>query len=109
MLLKIEIENFFSIKNRIVLDFRAANIRTSKAKELSDNVFDWNGIKILKSIGLFGPNASGKSSILKAIEFCCRLILESHLIKKHKPHNKMKTWAMPQTCTWGAMRNLCLM
>lgn len=78
MLLKIEIENFFSIKNRIVLDFRAANIRTSKAKELSDNVFDWNGIKILKSIGLFGPNASGKSSILKAIEFCCRLILESH-------------------------------
>lgn len=78
MLLKIEIENFFSIKNRIVIDFRAANIKTSKAKELSDNVFDWNGTKILKSIGLFGPNASGKSNILKAIDFCCRLILESH-------------------------------
>lgn len=78
MLLKIEIENFFSIKNRIVIDFRAANIKTPKAKELSDNVFDWNGTKILKSIGLFGPNASGKSNILKAIDFCCRLILESH-------------------------------
>lgn len=78
MLIKIQVENFFSVKNKIAIDFRAANINTAKAKELSDNVFDWNGTKILKSIGLFGPNASGKSSILKAISFCCRLILESH-------------------------------
>ncbi len=78
MLLKIEIENFFSVKNTVTLDFIAANLKTTRAKELADNVFEWNGTKILKSIGLFGPNASGKSNILKAIEFCCRLILESH-------------------------------
>ena len=34
---------------------------------------------ILKSVGLFGPNASGKSNVMKAINFCCRMILDSHL------------------------------
>ena len=78
MLLKIEITNFFSVNEKVSIDFRAANIHTQRARELGDNVIDWNGTKVLKSIGLFGPNASGKSSILKAISFCCRMILDSH-------------------------------
>ena len=79
MILKIEFENFFSIKDRIRIDFRAGNINTALARELSHNVMEWKGVPILKSIGLFGPNASGKSNILKTINFCCRLILDSHL------------------------------
>ena len=78
MLLKIELENFFSIKDKICIDFTAANINTATSKTLADNVIDWNGTKILKTIGLFGHNASGKSNIIKAIRFCCSLILESH-------------------------------
>lgn len=78
MLLKIELENFFSIKDKVCVDFVAANINTAVSKSLVDNVIDWNGIKVLKTIGLFGPNASGKSNIIKAIRFCCSLILESH-------------------------------
>ena len=79
MILKIELENFFSIKDRIRIDFRAANINTVLARNLSYNVMEWNGVLVLKTIGLFGPNASGKSNILKAIAFCCQLILGSHL------------------------------
>ena len=79
MLLRIELENFFSIKNRICLDFIAAKSNSAQARDLAYNVIDWNGTKVLKSIGLFGPNASGKSNILKAITFCCGMILESHL------------------------------
>lgn len=79
VILKIEVENFFSIRDRVRLDFRAANINTVLARSLSHNVIDWHGTPVLKSIGLFGPNASGKSNILKAINFCCRLILDSHL------------------------------
>ena len=79
MILKIEFENFFSIRDRIRIDFRAGNINTALARELSHNVMEWNGVPVLKTIGLFGPNASGKSNILKAITFCCRMILESHL------------------------------
>lgn len=78
MLLAIELENFFSIKNKIRLDFRAGNINTNQAKMLKDNLIEWNGQTILKTIGLFGPNASGKSSIIRAIKFCCMMILESH-------------------------------
>ena len=71
MILKIEFENFFSIRNLVRIDFRAANINTALARELGHNVMDWNGVPVLKSVGLFGPNASGKSNILKAIDFCC--------------------------------------
>ena len=78
MLLKIELENFFSIKNKICIDFRAGNINSAQSRELQDNVIEWNHQKVLKTIGLFGPNASGKSNIIKAIHFCCRTILESH-------------------------------
>ncbi|MBQ3657815.1 MAG: ATP-binding protein [Bacteroidales bacterium] len=83
MLLKIELENFFSIKDRVTLDFRAGNINTAKSRELKDNVIDWNGQKVLKTIGLFGQNASGKSNIVKAINFCCRMVFESHLYNEN--------------------------
>lgn len=79
MILKIEFGNFFSIRDKIRIDFRAANINTTLARELRHNVVDWNGVPVLKAIGLFGPNASGKSNIVKAIHFCCRMILDSHL------------------------------
>lgn len=79
MILKIEFENFFSIRDRVRIDFRAASINTTLARELSHNVMVWKGVPVLKSVGLFGPNASGKSNILKAITFCCNMILESHL------------------------------
>lgn len=79
MILKIEFGNFFSIRDKIRIDFRAANINTTLARELRHNVMDWNGVPVLKTIGLFGPNASGKSNIVKAIYFCCRMILDSHL------------------------------
>ena len=87
MILKIEFENFFSIRDRIRIDFRAGNINTALARELSHNVMEWNGVPVLKTIGLFGPNASGKSYILKAITFCCRMILESHLYNEGATFN----------------------
>ena len=78
MVLEIRLENFYSIKDEILLDFRAAKINSEGAKVLSTNVIDYRGEKILKSIGLFGANASGKSNILKAINFCRQLIMNSH-------------------------------
>ena len=87
MILKIEFGNFFSIRDKTRIDFRAANINTTLARELRHNVMDWNGVPVLKTIGLFGPNASGKSNIVKAIHFCCRMILDSHLYNEGKVFN----------------------
>ena len=79
MVLEIRLSNFYSINEEVILNLRAGNINTKKAQELSDNVFSWQKEKILKTVSLHGPNASGKSNIIKAIRFCCRMILVSHL------------------------------
>jgi len=78
MILEIRITNFFSINEEVILDLRAANIKSKNAKELTDNTFLFKNDEILKSIALYGANASGKSNIVKAIRFCNRMVLNSH-------------------------------
>ncbi len=77
MLLEMRFSNFFSIKNELCLDFKAGTINTAASKELGDNVFSFGDEKVLKVQGLFGPNASGKSSIFKAASFCRQLVIDS--------------------------------
>ena len=79
MVLEIRISNFFSIKDEVVLDLRAANINTQKTKALKDNYFEVNKTKVLKTIAIYGANASGKSNIIKAIRFCNAMVFSSHL------------------------------
>ena len=78
MILEIRLENFASIKDEIILDMRAANIKSANAKALSDNLFQFNGDNVLKTATIYGANASGKSNIIKAIRYCSMLILNSH-------------------------------
>lgn len=78
MVLEIRLSNFFSIKDEVVLDFRAANIKSANAKALNNNLFDTGKTKLLKTLVIYGANASGKSNIIKAIRFCHAMVLESH-------------------------------
>jgi AAA15 family ATPase/GTPase len=78
MVLEIRIGNLFSIKDEITIDFRAANIKSANAKALADNIFTENDTDILKTIAIYGANASGKSNIIKAIRFCNAMVFESH-------------------------------
>ena len=77
MLLEMRFSNFFSIKDKISIDFKAGNINTASSRELNCNVFSFGDETILKVEGIFGPNASGKSSILKAAAFCRNLVIDS--------------------------------
>lgn len=79
MILEIRLSNFFSIKDEIVLDMRAGNTKSQQVRELGDNVFTYKNGNVLKAIAIYGANASGKSNIIKAIRFCCSVILQSHL------------------------------
>ena len=54
LLLAIEVENMYSIRDTVRIDFRAANIKTKQAKMLTDNIFVWNKQKILKTIVIPG-------------------------------------------------------
>ncbi len=78
MVLEIRLSNFFSIKDEIVLDFRAASLKSQNVVALSDNVFKHEDEDILKTIAIYGANASGKSNIIKAIRFCHSLVFQSH-------------------------------
>jgi len=78
MVLEIRLSNFFSIKEEIVLDLRAANINSGNAKQLTNNLFEINKNKLLKTVTMYGANASGKSNIIKAIRFCNAMVFGSH-------------------------------
>ena len=67
MILEIRLSNFFSIKDEVVLDMQAASIQTKKAKELEENTFVCGDERLLKTVAIYGANASGKSSVIKAI------------------------------------------
>ena len=87
MTLEIRLSNFFSIKEEVVLDLRAADIKSSKAKRLDKNVFEEHKNKLLKTIVIYGANASGKTNLIKAIRFCHSLILESHNHNENTVYN----------------------
>ena len=78
MVLEIRLSNFFSIMDEVVLDMQAANIQTKKAKELQGNTFECDGVRLLKTVAIYGANASGKSGIIKAIRACVSMIFTSH-------------------------------
>lgn len=78
MVVEIKLSNFFSIMDEVVLDMRAANIQTKKSKELEDNAFSYQKGRLLKTVAIYGANASGKSSIVKAIRACVGMIINSH-------------------------------
>ncbi|MCK5774609.1 MAG: AAA family ATPase, partial [Bacteroidales bacterium] len=87
MILEIRIANFYSIKDEINLDLRAANIKSQKSKDLKDNTFEINNTEVLKTVAIYGANASGKSNIIKAIRFCNAMVFESHLHNENTIYN----------------------
>ena len=78
MVLEIKISNFFSIKDEVTLDFRAAPIKSAQSRALSDNIFEYGKGSVLKTVAIYGANASGKSNIIKAIRFCHAMVFRSH-------------------------------
>ena len=62
MLIQFSVENYLSIKEKVVLSLLA-----SKDSEHSNHlILDGNKKKYLKSVVLYGANASGKSNVLNA-------------------------------------------
>lgn len=78
MVLEICLSNMFSFRDEVTLDLQAAKIQTKKARELEGNLFSVDGEQMLKSVALFGANASGKSNVIKAIRACVNMIRSSH-------------------------------
>ncbi len=78
MLLEFSVGNFRSFKDKVTFSMVAANI-TAKHKKLNEsNLFQAKGrMQLLRSAVLYGANASGKSNLIKAIDFMKYLVLNS--------------------------------
>lgn len=68
----------FSLRDEMTLNLQAAKIQTQKGRALEGNLFTVGGEQMLKSVAVFGANASGKSNVVKAIRACVEMIRESH-------------------------------
>ncbi|ACI57491.1 abortive infection protein [Rhizobium leguminosarum bv. trifolii WSM2304] len=76
MLYRLEIENFYSIRERQVIDLRPMTPIDDVDGRFSPL---WRGTKdrAPKTIAIFGANASGKSTVLKALSFIVQFALHS--------------------------------
>ena len=78
MILELRLSNIFSLRDEMTLDLQAAKIQTQKGRALEGNIFSVGDEKLLKSVAVFGANASGKSNVVKAIRACIDMIRQSH-------------------------------
>ncbi len=92
MVVEFSVKNFRSISDLQTLSFVATNLKSSKENESLDfnNIVLDGENKLLKTIGIYGANASGKSNIIKAFEYFCEAISdlpspESRLSKLTQP------------------------
>jgi len=74
MIKEFAVENYRSIKDRQTISFQAVG----KIGEYEKNVIPFNdGSSLLKTTILYGPNASGKSNLLKALNSLKEFVSES--------------------------------
>lgn len=79
MIISLRIKNFYSLRDESVIDFTADMSNKTLRDSLPGNLIEFSGDSFLNIIGLFGSNAAGKSNIIKAVDYCRNLILNSHL------------------------------
>lgn len=71
MIIEFSVQNFGSIKDKQVLSFEA-----DKSEHLEDYyIIPVNGLRLLKLGLIYGANASGKTTILKALDFLGNIVL----------------------------------
>lgn len=73
MIIEFSVTNFGSIKDRQTLSFEATKDNTLSQYYIVEPI---PKLRLLKLAMIFGPNASGKSTVLKALEFLRDLILK---------------------------------
>jgi hypothetical protein len=78
MLIQFGVSNYRSIDEEVVLSMVGSNLVSQDKQIDENNVFKAEGnLRLLKSVIVYGANASGKSNILRAISFMRKMVLNS--------------------------------
>ena len=76
MLYKLEVENFYSIRDPQVLDLSVDGKVPDPEGRLVP-IFEGADVRVPKVIALYGANASGKTTVLRALEFIITMARDS--------------------------------
>jgi len=76
MIVEFSVKNFRSIHSLQTISFKATSLNSSKNHKEVDknNIFKNEDLRLMRTIGIYGANASGKSNIIKALEYFCEVI-----------------------------------
>ena len=75
MIIEFSVKNYRSIKDLQTISFRATGLKSPAGSETdSNNIVTSNGVSLLKTVGLYGANASGKSNMLMALSYFVQAI-----------------------------------
>ena len=96
MLIRFNVKNFLSFAEREDGKTEEFSMLAGKVQKKKEHIYDDGKIKLLKFAAIYGANASGKSNLVKAIDFMKETIING-LPKGHtekycrvKPENKSK-------------------
>ena len=76
MLYKLEVENFLSIREPQVLDL-SVDGKVPDAEGRFAPIFEGSDVRVPKVVALYGANASGKTTVLRALEFIIMMVRDS--------------------------------
>lgn len=77
MLIEFSVGNYRSFHQPVTLSLRAARLRAKDTQLDADNTFECHGLKLLRSVAIYGANASGKSNLIRALQFMRQWVLQS--------------------------------
>jgi AAA15 family ATPase/GTPase len=78
MLIEFSVGNYLSFKEKVTFSMVASQIKSGDAKVDENNIFPVDGeLSLLKSAAVYGANASGKSNLVKAMNFMRFFVLSS--------------------------------
>lgn len=78
MIISFTVKNFKSIKEEQTLDFYTENLKDPHINNVAFPLKHDRKFGVLKTLGIYGANASGKSNILNALEELQKLVHLSH-------------------------------
>lgn len=76
MIVEFSVKNFRSINEMQTLSFKASGLKSSSDYSYidTDNINLYGDTKLFNTIGIYGANASGKSNIVKALDYFINVI-----------------------------------
>lgn len=90
MLIMFRMKNFASFKDEVVLDLRAVSY-----KDMKNHVIQLKNNKVVKTLAIYGKNASGKSNLISALYFFKSFILNQFFEEIMRDEEVEKQERMP--------------